>query len=247
MEVCGLWLASLGGVLWELMTNPSSMLVPDHCIRKGQHSTFDDSWTRSYLRGAWEKFAGNVTISIINLSHMCAYSAILRLKIIKKQIYRGDRAQQDTTWHLSKGGTERDNPQHRFQTGWCCATVTNQSILPRILGISDIYRWMVGPLWIHIYIYFEFSSGWGWRLPVKPYFFSFFFISHSQHCLKMSVSCCKWFLNKFSIQTPLWLSLNSLDNNIFTWYFLIRDYEYMPFVNPHSKFKNRLIGCTHIA
>ena len=38
------------------------------------------------LAGAWEKFAGNVTISIINLSHMCAYSAILRLKMINKSI-----------------------------------------------------------------------------------------------------------------------------------------------------------------
>ena len=32
------------------MTSPRSMLVPDHCVRNGQHSTFDD------LRGALEKF-----------------------------------------------------------------------------------------------------------------------------------------------------------------------------------------------
>ena len=61
------------------MTSPSSMLVPDHCVCKGQHSTFDDSRTRSYLPGAWEKFAGNVTISIINLRHTCAYSASLKI------------------------------------------------------------------------------------------------------------------------------------------------------------------------
>ena len=67
------------------MTSPSSMLVPDHCVCQGQHSTFDDSLTRSYLPGAWEKFAGNVTISIINLSHMCAYLAILQLKIINNK------------------------------------------------------------------------------------------------------------------------------------------------------------------
>ena len=67
------------------MTSPSSMLVPDHCVCKGQHSTFDDSRTRSYLPGAWEKFAGNVTISIINFRHMCAYSASLRLKIINNK------------------------------------------------------------------------------------------------------------------------------------------------------------------
>ena len=55
---------------------------------EGQHSTFDDSRTRSYLPGAWEKFAGNVTISIINLRHMCAYSASLRLKIITNLLSR---------------------------------------------------------------------------------------------------------------------------------------------------------------
>ena len=164
-----------GCVLWALMTSPSSMLVQDHCVCKGQHSTFDDSWTRSYLRGAWEKFSGNVTISIINLSHMCAYSAILWLKIINnKSIAAIQLSKIPRDIWASKGGTEWDNPWHRFQTGWCCATVTNQSILPRILGISDIYLW----------IYF-FSSG-GGRLPVKPYFF---FISHSQYCLKMCVSC----------------------------------------------------------
>ena len=76
---------SPGGVLWVLMTSPSSMLVPDHCVRNGQHLTFDDSWTWSYLRGGWKKFSGNITVSIINLSHMCAYSAILRLKIINNK------------------------------------------------------------------------------------------------------------------------------------------------------------------
>ena len=53
-----------GGVLWVLMTSPSSMLVPDHCFRKGQHSTFDDSLTRSCLRGVLGKFTGNVAISM---------------------------------------------------------------------------------------------------------------------------------------------------------------------------------------
>ena len=72
-----------GGVLWVFMTSPSSMRVPDHCVRKGQHSTFDDSWTRSFLRLG--EICRHVTISIINLSHMCAYSAILRLKIINNK------------------------------------------------------------------------------------------------------------------------------------------------------------------
>ena len=89
-EDCGDLIAicrvSLGGALWVLMLSPSSMLVLDHCVHKGQYSTFDDSWTRSYLCGAWKKFPGNVTISMINLSHICAYSAILRLKIMNKSI-----------------------------------------------------------------------------------------------------------------------------------------------------------------
>ena len=166
------------------------MRVPDHCVCKGHHSTFDDSWTRSYLPGVWEKFAGNVSISIINLSHMCAYSAILRLKIIINT-YLSRRSNSARYQHLSKGGTEWDNPPHRFQTGWCCATVTNQSILPRILGMSDIYRWMVGPLLIHTYAhtYVYICLGRGLEITGKP-FFSHFFISHSQHCLKMCVSCC---------------------------------------------------------
>ena len=134
----------------------------------------------------------------------------------KQQIYRGDRAEQDTTWHLGKGGTEWDNPLHRFRTGWCCATATNQSILARILGISDIYKWTVGPLWIYVYTYIHFSSGGGRRLPVKPYFFSFLYFPQSTLLKDM---CILLLMNIFSIQTFLWLSLHSLDNNIFTWYF----------------------------
>ena len=148
---------SPGGVLWVLMTSPSSMLVPDHCVRKGQHLTFDDSWTWSYLRGVWKKFSGNVMILIINLSHMCAYSAILRLKIIDNkpiEAIKLSKIPRDIWARVAC--TEWDNRLHRFQTDWCCATVTNQWILPRILGISDMYRWMVGTLWNHIYIYIFF-------------------------------------------------------------------------------------------
>ena len=192
MEVCELWRFNCNlpsqsrCVLWVPMTSPSSMLVPDHCVCKGQHSNsmFDDSWTRSYLPGAWEKFSGNVTISIINLSHMCAYSASLQLK---KKIYRGDRTQQDTTWHLGKGGTEWDNPPHRFQTGWCWSPISG-SYLGYWACRIYIYRWMFGPFWIHI-IYF--CLGLGLEITGKTLFFSHvFFISHSQHCLKMCVSCC---------------------------------------------------------
>ena len=131
-----------------------------------------------------------------------------------------DRTQQDTTWHLSKGGTEWDNSPHRFQTGWCCATVTNQRILPRILGISDIYRWMVGPLWIYIYTFF---LGWGQEITGKTLFFLIFLfptVNIAWGCVYLAVNETSFlFLNIFFNQTPLWLSLNSLDNNISTWYF----------------------------
>ena len=89
-----------------------------------------------------------------------------------------------------------------------------------------IYRWMVGPLWIHIYIYIYihiFCSGGGRRLPIKPYFFSFFLfptVNIAQGCVYPAVDETSFlFLNIFFIQTPLLLSLNLLDNNIFIWYF----------------------------
>ena len=110
-----------------------------------------------------------------NCSHTCAYSAILRLKSINnKSIEAIELSNLDTTWHLGKGGTEWDNPLQRFRTKWCCATATNQSILPRILGISDIYRWMIGPLWIHIYIYLFLLGRWQ-EISGETLFFSHFF------------------------------------------------------------------------
>ena len=171
------------------------MLVPDHCVRiKGQHSTFDDSWTWSYLRGVWKKFSVNVTISIINLSHMCAYSSILRLKIINKSIEAIELSKiPRDIWVkvalseiIARTDFRRGDVLQRSPISWSYLGYWAYRIY--ILGISDIYRWMVGPLWIHIYIFF--FLGRGMRLPVKPYFFSFFFISHSQHCLRMCVSCC---------------------------------------------------------
>ena len=192
MEVCGLaiklqFAESVPVVCYEYlaMTSPSSMLVPDHCVCKAQHSTFDDSRTRSYLPGAWEKLAGNVEISIINLCHMCAYSAILRLKMINKSIEAIELSKiPRDIW--ARVALSEIIPPHRFQTGWCWSPISGS--YPGYWACRIyIYRWMVRPLWIHI-IYFA-SSG-GWRLPVKPNFFSFFFNSHSQHCLKMCVSCC---------------------------------------------------------
>ena len=140
------------------MTSTSSMLVPDHCVCTGQHSTFDDSWTRSYLRGAWEKFAGNVTISIINLSHMCTYSAILWLKIINNKSIEAIE--------LSK--IPRDT--------W--ARVALSEIIPRTdFRRGDVVQrspisWSYLGYWAYrLYIYI--SSAGGRRLPVKPYFFYF--------------------------------------------------------------------------
>ena len=137
----------------------------------------------------------------------------------KWQIYWGDRTQQDTTWHLSKGGTEiiartdfrrgdvvQRSPISRSYLGYCAYRIY-------------IYRWMVGQLWIHICIYI-FSSGGGRRLPVKPYSFSFSTVNIASGCVYPAVNETSFlFLNIFSILTPLWLSQNSLDNNIFTWYF----------------------------
>ena len=194
MEVCGLWRfncnlpVSPGGVLWVLMTSPSSMLVPDHCVCKGQHSMFDDSWTRSYLRGAWEKFAGNVTISIINLSHMCAYSAILRLKIINNKsieaielskIPRDIRAKvvlSEIIRHTNfrRGDVVQRTPMSRSYLGCWAYRI-------HIGEWSDRYGY------IYIYIFF---LGRGQEITGKTLFFLIFFISHSQHCLKMCASCC---------------------------------------------------------
>ena len=167
------------------------MLVPDHCVR----IKFDDSWTWSYLRGVWKKFSVNVTISIINLIHMCAYSSILRLKIINKSIEAIELSKiPRDIWvkvalseiiartDFRRGDVLQRSPISRSYLGYWAYRIY-------ILGISDIYRWMVRPLWIHIYIYFFFWGG-GHEITGKTLFFLIFFISHSQHCLRMCVSCC---------------------------------------------------------
>ena len=164
------------------------MLVPDHCVCKGQHSTFDDSWTRSYLPGAWEKFAGNVKISVINLSHMCAYSAILRLKIINNKSIEAIELSKRPRDIWARVALSEIIPRTDFRRG---DVVQRSPISRSYLGYlaCRIYIGEWSDRYGYIYIYFFFASDGGWRLPVKPYFFSFF-ISHSQHCLKMCVSCC---------------------------------------------------------
>ena len=176
MEVCGDLIAisqvSPGGVLWVAMTSPSSMLVPDHCVCKGQHSTFDDSWTRSYLPGSWEKFADNVTNSIINLRHMCAYSASLRLKIINIKSTEAIELSKIPRDIWARVALSEIYPPHRFQTqtGWCWSPISGS-----YLGYWEcriyIYRWMFGPLWIHI-IYF--CLGCGLEITGKTLFFLIF-------------------------------------------------------------------------
>ena len=163
-------------MLWVLMTSPSSMLVPDHCICKGQHSTFDDSWTRSYLRGAWEKFAGNFTISIINLSHMCAYLAILWLKIINNKSIEAIELRKIPRDIWARVALSEIIPRTDFRRG-------------DVVQRSPISRSYLGYWAYQIYIYIQvngrtamnifFSSGGGRRLLVKPYFFLFFYSPQS--------------------------------------------------------------------
>ena len=161
---------SPGGVLWVPMTSPSSMLVPDHCVCKGQHSTFDDSWTWSYLPGAWEKLAGNVAISIINLRHMCAYSAILRLKIINNKSIETIELCKIPRDIWARVALSEIIPHTDFRRG----DVGHQSVdLTLDTGhVGYMYRWMVGPLWIHITY---FCLGRGLEITGKTLFFLIFF------------------------------------------------------------------------
>ena len=143
---------------------------------------FDDSWTRSYLCGAWEKFAGNVTISIINLSHMCAYSAILRLKIINNKSIEAIELSKIPRDIWARVALSEIIPCTDFRRGDVVQrSPLNQLILPRILGISDIYWWMVGPLWIHI-----FFLGLGQEITGKTLFFLISFLFPTVN----AVSCC---------------------------------------------------------
>ena len=146
------------------------MLVPDHCVCKGKHSTFDDSWTRSYLRGAWEKFAGNITIS--RLSHMCAYSTILQLKIINNKSIEAIELSKIPRDIWARVALSEIIPRTDFRRG----DVVQRSPISRSYQGYWAYQIYIGE-WSdrygYIYIYI-FSSRGGRRLPVKPYCFSFF-------------------------------------------------------------------------
>ena len=153
------------------------MLVPDHCVCKGQHSTFDDSWTRSYLPSAWEKFASNVTISIINLSHMCACSAILGLKIINNNSIEAIELSKIPRDIWARVALSEIIPPTDFRRD---DVVQRSSISRSYLGYwaCRIYIGEWSDRYGYIYIYI-FTSGGGRRLPVKPYFFSSFYFPQS--------------------------------------------------------------------
>ena len=178
MEVCQLWRFNCNlpsQIRWCVMStyDKSQFHAGPGSLRpyKGQHSTFDDSWTWSYLRGVWKKFSGNVTISMINLSHMCAYSAILRLKMMNNKSIEAIKLSKipRDIWvkvalseiiartDFRRGDVVQRSPISRSYLGYWAYRIY-------ILGISDIYRWMVGPLWIHINIYiFPRAGAWDYR------------------------------------------------------------------------------------
>ena len=94
-----------------------------------------------------------------------------------------------------------------------------------------------------------------WPLAKPPlhaglYFFSFFLfpiVNIAQRYVYPTVNETGFlFLNIFSIQTPIWLSMNSWDNNISLDIFHSRLY-ICAFVNHHSNFINRSIRCKHTA
>ena len=157
--------------LWQVPVPFWSQII----VCKGQHSTFDDSWTRSYLRGAWEKFAGNVTISINNLSHMCAYSAILRLKIINNKSIEVIELSKIPSDIWTRVALSEIIPRTDFRRG----DVVQRSPISRSYLGYWAYRIYIGE-WSDRYGYtYIYIIGRAPRLPVKPYFFSFFYFPQS--------------------------------------------------------------------
>ena len=140
-------------------------------------STYDKSQYHagprsSYLRGDWEKFASNVAISIINLCHMCAYSAILRLKIINNKsieaIELSNKIPRDIWARVALSEIIR-------RTDFRRGDVVQRSPISRFYLGCWAYRIYVGE-WSdrYGYMYLYIFSGGGRRLTVKPYFFLIF-------------------------------------------------------------------------
>ena len=152
-----------------------------------------------------------------HLCHMCAYSAILQLKIINNKSIEAIELSKIPRDKWERVALSEIIPRTDFGRG---DVVQQPPISRSYLGCwaYRIYIYIYIDEWSdcydYIYIFPRAGADNRWNL----IFFSFFLISYSQHCLKICISCFL-FLNIFSIQTPLWLSLNSLDNNIFTWYF----------------------------
>ena len=152
------------------------MLVPDHCVCKGQHSTLEDSWMRSYLRGAWEKFAGNDTISTINLSHMCAYSAILRLKIINNKSIEAIELSKIPRDIWARVALSEIIPRTDFRRG----DVVQRSPISRSYLGYWAYRIYIGEWSDHYgYIYMYFFLGRGQEITGKTLFFLVFYFPQS--------------------------------------------------------------------
>ena len=111
-----------------------------------------------------------------DLSHMCAYSAILRLKIINKNLSRwsspGDRAEQDTTWHLGRVALSEIIPHTDFRRG----DVVQQPPISRSYQGYCTYRIYIGE-WLDRYGYmyiFIFPRA-RQEITGETFFFLFFF------------------------------------------------------------------------
>ena len=138
---------------------------------------------------------------------MCAYLAILWLKIISNKSIEPIELSKIPRDIWVRVALSEIIPRTDYRRG----DVVQRSPISRSYLGYWAYR-------IYIYIYYVcvcsrtamdifFIGQRGWRLPVKPYFFPFF-ISHSQHCLKMCVSCCWW--NQLSIFEHIFYSNTSL-------------------------------------
>ena len=127
-----------------------------------------------------------LTISIINLSHMYAYSAILRLEIINNKSIEAielSKIQRDI-W--ARVELSEIIPRTDFRRG----DVVQRSPINRSYLGYWAYRIYIGE-WSDRYGYiYIFFLGRGQKITGKTLFFLIFFISHSQHCLRMCVSCC---------------------------------------------------------
>ena len=129
-----------------------------------------------------------------NLGHRCAYSAILRLKIINNKSIEaielskvprdiwGRVALSEITPRTDLDGVVLCNSHQSVDLTWDTGHI----------GYIYIYIYIYklnGRTVMDIYIYVFPRAGaryYRWNL----IFFSFFIFSHSQHCLKICVPCC---------------------------------------------------------